>query len=241
MESIRDNYLRIIGRIEEVCLRSGRNPKEVQLVVVTKHQPVEKILQVWQAGARQFGENYPEETDQKVKWIDGNISPEWHMIGHIQSRKVKYLVEHFSYIHSIDRLEIAEKLNQACKAAGKKLPILIEVNISSETSKFGYAVQEESQLEKLIYDIEQMKALSHLQLSGLMTMPPLVNPNEMNRLIFRRCKELLMQLQKKTDLPTFKYLSMGTSQDFEIAIEEGATHIRIGEAIMGKRNLNLNH
>lgn len=235
---IRDNYLRILERINNASMRSDRNVEDVKLIVVTKHQPVEKILKICENGVELLGENYPEETDKKIIELAGRISPTWHMIGHIQSRKIKYLVRNFKMVHSIDRFEVAEKLNNACLQADMVMPVLLEVNLTGEESKFGYSVAHEKLCPAFYQEIEKIKTLGQLQLQGLMTMPPLINKPDENRKIFTKLHSLLEDIGKVIDVPEFKYLSMGTSQDFEIAIEEGATHIRIGEAIMGKRSSN---
>ena len=235
---IQDNYLRVLDRMNDACNRTGRKPEDVQLIVVTKHQPVEKIIKICESGAENLGENYPEETETKIIELAGRVKPVWHMIGHIQSRKIKYLVRYFKFIHSIDRFEVAEKLNNSCREVNLFMPILLEVNLTGEESKFGYNLMQKEKLEEFTREIEKVRLLDHLHLQGLMTMPPLINKPEENRIIFQRLYSLYESIKKDTDLQDFSCLSMGTSQDFEIAIEEGATYIRIGEAIMGKRNLN---
>ena len=157
------------------------------------------------------------------------------MIGHVQSRKIKFIIQHFSFVHTIDRISLAQKLNQNCETENKFLPVLIELNLSGEETKQGYQFSNKVNVDLLINEIEDMKSLRHLELCGLMTMPPLVSEKGDNRAIFEKCKYLLEEINDKCDLPGFTQLSMGTSQDYEIAIEEGATFIRIGEAIMGAR------
>lgn len=233
---ISENYFRINQRIQAACEKFDRQPEDVHLVVVTKLQPIEKIIKVCEIGAKLLGENYPEETAKKVTELTGLVNPEWHMIGHIQSRKIKYLVKHFSFIHSIDRIEIAEKLNRACLEQNRLMPILLEINLTGEESKSGFRVTTVNEAEVFIEGVKKILELEHLLLQGLMTMPPLVNQPEANRSVFRNLKILSDHVQNKTSLDRLPYLSMGTSQDFEIAIQEGATHIRIGEAIMGKRS-----
>lgn len=238
LSNIQDNYSRIVERIINACTHSGRNDEDVELVVVTKHQPVKKIIKICESGAKFLGENYPEETDKKIIQLAGRVSPTWHMIGHIQSRKIKYIVRHFKMVHSVDRFDIADKLNNACLLAGIKMPVLLEVNLTGEESKFGFNVSHENNLISFFQEIEKIKSLSQIQLQGLMTMPPLTNKPEENRKIFENLRVLLQKINMVTELPGFNFLSMGTSQDFEIAIEEGSTHVRIGEAIMGKRSTN---
>ena len=158
------------------------------------------------------------------------------MIGHIQSRKIKFLVRYFKFVHSIDRFEVAEKLNHSCQEVLEVMPVLLEVNLTGEESKFGYNLAQKENLEVFSQEIEKVRSLKNLHVKGLMTMPPLINKPEENRIIFKRMHMLCENIRKSYDMEDFSFLSMGTSQDFEIAIEEGATHIRIGEAIMGKRN-----
>lgn len=235
MEKISDRYLEIRERMIDACRKSGRNPDDAQLIVVTKKQPIEKIIQVIEAGAKILGENYPEEVVEKIHCLPEEMTPQWHMIGHIQSRKIKYIVQHFSFVHTIDRISVAQKLNQNCEVENKVMPVLIELNLSGEESKQGYQVTNKGNVDSLINDIEEMKSLRHLDLCGLMTMPPLVTEKNDNRAIFERCRNLLDEIKNRCNLHGFTQLSMGTSQDYEIAIEEGATFIRVGEAIMGAR------
>ena len=235
MDQIYKNYEDILHRINLACERACRKAEQVNLIVVTKHQPVDRMIRVWEAGARCFGENYPEEATLKIRELNGLIQPEWHMIGHIQSRKIKYLVEHFSWIHSIDRFDIAVKLNQAFESVHKKISVLIEINVSSETTKFGYSIDNEEEINFLLNEIERMKELNALELRGLMIMPPLTSNAETNRIHFQTARQLQERISSALNLPRFDQISMGTSSDFEVAIEEGATFVRIGEAILGKR------
>lgn len=235
METIRDRYLKVNEIIREKCIKSSRNADEVKLIVVTKKQPVEKIIQVIEAGAETLGENYPEEIVTKRLQLPSDLNPRWHMIGHIQSRKIKYIVQYFDFVHAIDRISVAQKLSQTCAAFNVIMPVLLEVNLSGEDSKQGYPVVNQEDRDRLIYEIETMKSLNTLELRGLMTMPPLVNDKLKNRKIFNNCRILLEDIQHNCALPQFNQLSMGTSQDYETAIEEGATYIRIGEAIIGTR------
>ncbi|MBP8996834.1 MAG: YggS family pyridoxal phosphate-dependent enzyme [Anaerolineaceae bacterium] len=236
MDQILENYAEILHRVNLACERSSRKAEEVGIIVVTKHQPVDRMLRVWEAGARCFGENYPEETALKIQQLPERIQPEWHMIGHIQSRKIKYLVEHFSWVHSIDRLEIALKLNQAFGSVQKRISALIEINISSESTKFGYSVNNEEEISVLLEDIERMKSLNALEFRGIMIMPPLTSNAETNRVHFQTARQMQERISRSLNMPRFDQISMGTSSDFEVAIEEGATFVRIGEAILGKRN-----
>lgn len=236
MDTIKDRFLRISDSVRNTCIKSGRGADEVSLIVVTKKQPVERIVQVIEAGATLLGENYPEEADEKIVRLPHELKPQWHMIGHIQSRKIKYLVRHFSFIHSIDRMSIALKLNQACTIENKVMPVLLEVNLTGEESKQGFLALSAAQTNDLSRIVEDLISLKALKLSGLMTMPPFVNKPEENRAIFARSKVLFDHFANIYGAGYFNQLSMGTSQDYTVALEEGATMVRVGEAIMGKRS-----
>lgn len=236
MATIAENYLLVQERIAAACARSGRSSDSVTLVVVTKTQPVEKLIQVLTAGGKDLGENYPEETDAKIQGLNWTDPIKWHMIGHIQSRKIKYIVKYFGYVHSIDRMEIAEKLSTACMSASIRLPVLLEINIAGEESKFGFVADNSGSNAHLIDQISGLVTLPGIELRGIMCMPPLAEKPGINRQYFIRCRDLLFDLSQQLNLPGFNQLSMGTSTDFEVAIEEGSNFVRIGEAIMGLRN-----
>ena len=235
MDLIKDRYTRIQENIQNSCVSAGRPQNAVKLIVVIKKQPIERIIQVVNAGAEFLGENYPEDIFDKITLLPDGIKPKWHMIGHIQSRKIKILVQSFSYIQSIDRISVARKLNQACTEANITLPILLQVNLSGEESKQGFSVHEKRGIGVLSEVFDDLLELQALSLCGLMTMPPLVNKPEDNQPIFARCRNLLEEINGSYQLAQFDQLSMGTSQDYSAAIEEGATMVRVGEAIMGKR------
>jgi len=232
-DEIRNNFLAVMERISNCVSKAGRNPSTSHLIVVTKGQPAEKINQVISAGATNLGENYPEETMEKIPLINSQV--EWHMIGHLQSRKIKFIVDQFSMIHSIDRDEIAQKLDAQLALANKVIPALFEVNLSGETSKSGYAAWDDTSWEGLCEHFKGLMKLKHLQFRGLMTMPPYTNNPEESRNVFQKCQKLMELIQQQTGNSDFIELSMGTSLDYEVAIQEGASFVRIGEAIMGKR------
>ncbi|MHC1741006.1 MAG: YggS family pyridoxal phosphate-dependent enzyme [Anaerolineaceae bacterium] len=234
---IKDNLKEVLEKINIAATNSGRSTNSVQLVVVTKKQSVQNIFEVIAAGANVLGENYPEETHSKAnELIDLNQNYVWHMIGHLQSRKIKYILEHFSMIHSIDGGEIARELGSELAEVGTTLPALFEVNISGEESKHGFASWEEKNWPELVDQFLQIQAASPaLTFKGLMTMPPFSENGEDSRPYFVRCRKLLEFYQKRSGDNSFCQLSMGTSLDYEVAITEGATCVRIGEAIMGKR------
>lgn len=235
MDQIRANLERITEEIYRAAVKAGRSPSEVRLLVVSKAQPVEKIAAAYQAGARLFGENYPEETLAKIELGAELPGIEWHMIGHLQSRKAKIIAQHFSMLHSLDSFGLAEKLERLLAEQEKVLPVLLEVNVSGEESKFGLPAWHEDRWSELLPEIERVRALPHLNLCGLMTMPPLFDDPVGVRPFFQRAHRLLDWLAEQIPDGCWKELSMGTSGDFPVAVEEGATYVRIGTAIMGPR------
>lgn len=234
MTSIAERYGQVVETINRACSDANREPADVKLVVVTKKQPAQQIIEAYVAGARLFGENYPEETENKIDELKDQIDPEWHMIGHIQSRKTKLVARHFSCVHSVDRLEIAQRLDSECHSIGRVMPVFLEVNISGEESKFGFQARNPAQVDDFLCVCETIRSCSNLELIGLMTMPPILNRDD-NRKVFEKCRILLTMIQARVGISSMTELSMGTSYDFKEAIKEGATHIRIGEAIMGER------
>jgi len=236
--TICENYTAINKSIADIAKKAGRNSSEIKLVTVTKYKTSDEINQVISAGAKLLGENYPEETNKKIKEIGTKANEiEWHMIGHLQSRKIKFILEHFSMIHSIDSFEIARELNKKLIMANKVLPALFEVNVSGEETKHGFPAANPDSWAQLIDQwILMMRETRNIKFVGLMTMPPYAQKAEDSRKYFIKCRELREYYIKRTGNNSFNELSMGTSIDYPVAIEEGATFIRIGEAIMGKRS-----
>jgi len=234
---IQNRFVEVSARIAGVAVGAGRDPASVQLVTVTKGQSALKIGEAIHAGATILGENYPEETHRKIiEMGESGTQPVWHMIGHLQSRKIKFIVDHFAMIHSIDTPEIALELAAKLQAAGRQMPALFEVNVSGEESKHGFAAWDESLWPALVDRfIALQNETSSLHFMGLMTMPPYADVPETSRPYFARCRKLLEFYQQRTGPGSFAQLSMGTSLDYEVAIAEGATFVRIGEAIMGPR------
>ena len=223
-------------RIEKAARKAGRDPKEVNLVAVSKTVEVDRIKEAIEAGVAILGENYVQEAQKKIEEIGklaaaeplgkgGSVS--WHFIGHLQSNKAKYAVRLFNMIHSVDSIPLAEELNRRVEQAGQMLKVMIEVNLSKEATKFG---TDEEQLLNLARRIRDSK---HLSLEGLMTMPPYFDTPEMSRPYFVALRELKEKMVRE-GIP-LKELSMGMSNDFEVAIEEGATFVRVGTAIFGPR------
>ena len=233
---IRDNFVRVNQSIAAAIQRSRRSAADVKLVVVTKAQPFEKIRSVIDAGACYLGENYPEETVEKKANLANDAQIQWHMIGHLQSRKIPLVVSDFNAVHSIDSLELAIKLSRKVVDAGKIMPVMVEINTSGEASKYGFPGYQEPGWHELLDPIKSIADLPGIRLCGLMTMPPYFDDIEQSRPYFSALRKLRDFLQKELgENIQLKELSMGTSSDFEIAIEEGATYIRVGKAIMGER------
>ncbi len=225
MAEIKENLHAVMDRIGKAALRSGRDPDEIKLVAVTKTVGVDRIREAIDAGASILGENYVQEAGDKIEEIGRPVR--WHFIGHLQTNKAKYAVRLFEMIHSLESIDLAEELNSRAERVKSSIRVLIEVNLSGEESKFGI---EESGVAGLAEKILRLKRLS---LEGLMTMPPYFDDPEMSRPYYTALREMKERLVKG-GVP-LKELSMGMSNDFEIAIEEGATYVRIGTAIFGPR------
>lgn len=228
MTDIAANITAIRTRIAAACERSGRNPDEVRLIAVSKIKPAELIEEAFANGQKLFGESYVQEFRDKSPLVTSPV--EWHYIGGLQSNKVKYLRGQVEMIHSVDRLSLAEEISRQWQKIDTSCKILLQVNIGDESQKSGSAPQE---LEQLVRDIS---ALPKLQICGLMCLPPYCDTPEEVRPYFRHMKELATQLGT-LNLPNVSMaeLSMGMSGDFEVAVEEGATLVRVGTAIFGER------
>jgi len=236
MSTIKENLLRVTERIEKAARRVGRDPAEIKLVAVSKTVEAARIKEGIEAGISILGENYVQEAQKKIEEIGRPACTErfgegrpvaWHFIGHLQSNKAKYAVRLFDMIHSIDSLPLAKELNRRAEQAGQVMKVMVEVNLSGEFTKFG---TEEGSVFHLAKEILN---LSHLSLEGLMTMPPYFESPEMGRPYYIQLRSLKERMEKG-GVP-LKELSMGMSNDFEIAVEEGATYIRVGTAIFGAR------
>ena len=235
MSMIHERYFQTLERIEQATQAAGRQSGAVRLIVVTKTHPLEHVLAALEAGARDLGENYAEEGAAKIAAIGPVTGLRWHMIGHVQSRKANLVAAHFNVAHTIDSLKLATRLDRFAADAGARLPVLLEVNLSGEESKFGYAAQDSARWDALRPEFEQIAALPNLEIRGLMTMPPYADHPEASRPFFRQMRSLQDFLVKKLSLVSWRELSMGTSLDFAIAVEEGATLVRVGTAILGAR------
>lgn len=235
VEQIAKNIQAISHRITAAAITGGHDPQKVRLVVVTKAQPVEVVEAALQAGATLCGENYPEESQAKILQLKARYPAEWHMIGHLQSRKAAIIAEHFDFYQSLDRVEIAQKLNQQLSERGRRLPVLLEFNTGGEESKSGWDAAQDENWESLLDTVRKIAKLPNLEIRGLMTMPPLVDAPEMARPYFARLRRLRDYFQTEIPELSLSELSMGTSSDFEIGVQEGATMVRIGTAILGPR------
>lgn len=235
MSHIASNYQQVRQRINEIALRAGRDPNEVSLVVVTKGHTITKIKEVIEAGAISLGENYLEEATHKIQALAAYHQVEWHMIGHVQSRKAKQVCEQFAWIHSVDRMKIAARLNTYAAELGRVLPVLLECNVSGEISKFGWNARNEADWQARLEDFAAVLRLENLKVSGLMTMAPYFEDAEMARPYFQILRRFQGFLQDRIPAGDWIELSMGMSGDYEVAIQEGATVVRIGTAIMGPR------
>ena len=225
---IKENLQEIEKNILKACEKAGRKREEVTLIAVSKTKPVSMVEEVYETGIRDFGENKVQEMCDKIEVLPKDIR--WHMIGHLQTNKVKYLMDKAYLIHSVDSLKLANEIEKQASKCNKTVDILIEVNIAGEESKFGLAKEE---VLALVCDIAK---LSHLRIKGLMTIAPYVEDPEDNRLYFRQINQLSVDINNQNiDNVSMDILSMGMSGDYSVAIEEGATMVRVGTSIFGER------
>ena len=230
--SIAENVAEIRERIETAARRAGRDPSAITLMAVSKTFPPDLIREAYAAGIRVFGENRVQEFAGKADALRELAGMEWHLIGHLQSNKAAKAAELFGAVDSLDSVRLAEKLNAAAEAAGKMLPVLIEINVGGEEAKSGVAPDTE-ELERILIGATHWK---HLAIRGLMTVPPYTDDPEGVRPFFRELHGIRDRIAAR-DLPavSMDVLSMGMSHDFEVAIEEGSTCVRVGTAIFGER------
>lgn len=229
MSNIISNIDEVLGNINIAATKVGRDPKEIKLIAVTKTKPVEDIQQALGHGVIDAGENKVQEIRDKYEVFGDKIN--WHMIGHLQTNKVKYIVDKVTLIHSVDSMKLAEKIDAEANKKGIIMDVLVQVNVAKEDSKFGIYVEE------VIDFISEVSKLSNIRVKGLMTIAPYVDNPEENRPIFRKIKEIVIDIKSKNiDNVTMDIISMGMTNDYMIAIEEGSTMVRVGTAIFGKRN-----
>ena len=225
---IKQNIDEIKERIQQTCEKCGRSASEVTLIVVSKTKPFSMIEEAYEAGMREFGENKPQELRDKAKQC--NIPIHWHMIGTLQTNKIKYVVGTACCIHSVDSLNLASAIEKEARKQETKMDILLEVNIAKEPSKHGFLEEE------VLPAVIEISKMPHLCVRGLMTVAPYTENAEENRIYFRKMKQLLIDISSKNiDNVTMDVLSMGMSSDYEVAIEEGSTMVRIGTKIFGER------
>ncbi len=233
--TIATRYRAVQDSLTQAALRAGRNPADVKLLTVTKLHPLPVLQAALQAGIRDFGENYPEEAASKMQALASYPDLRWHMIGHIQSRKADLVTPAFHLVHSLDSLKLAQRLQRYAQQAGQPLPVLLECNVSGEASKYGFPAHTEEERQAFFAQVQEIIALPHLQVRGLMTMPPLDADPEQARPYFIRLRQLRDALSQRFPAQAWEELSMGTSADFQAAVEEGATLVRVGTAILGAR------
>ncbi len=228
---LQDNLKEIENRVQAACERAGRSRDEVTLIAVSKTKPIEDLTEIYNAGVRDFGENKVQELTDKIEKMPNDIK--WHMIGHLQRNKVKYIIDKVELIHSVDSFRLAEEINIQAKKKGIVVPILVEVNIAEEESKFGVSKEDAMEL------VKQIATLDGLTVKGLMSIAPYVVDSEENRPYFHKIKDLSVDISNENiDNVSMDILSMGMTGDFEVAIEEGATMVRVGTGIFGERNYN---
>lgn len=229
---IEKNLKKVQDKIKAACKRSGRSPEEVTLIAVSKTKPCSMLQEAYQCGIREFGENKVQEMTEKYDILPDDIH--WHMIGHLQRNKVKYIVDKAKLIHSVDSLRLAETIEQEAAKKNIIAHILIEVNVADEDSKFGLKTEE------VLAFVEQVALMPHIRIEGLMTIAPYVENPEENRAVFACLRKLSVDIAKKNiDNVNVDILSMGMTNDYEVAIEEGATMVRIGTGIFGERDYGL--
>ena len=226
---LRENFRQVEENIRRACGRAGRDPGDVTLIAVSKTKPVELLREAYDLGTRVFGENKVQEIVEKYEALPKDIH--WHMIGHLQRNKVKYIIDKVDLIHSVDSVRLAETIEKEAAKHDLTANILLEVNVAEEESKFGLKVDEVEQV------VDEIAKFSHIKVCGLMTIAPFVENPEENRLYFRRLRNLSVDIgAKKVDNVTMSILSMGMTNDYEVAVEEGATMVRVGTGLFGARN-----
>lgn len=222
MTTIATLHERVLERIRAACQRAGRPEDSVLLVAVSKYRPLEQTMQLYRAGQRHLGESRVQEAREKIPEMPPDIV--WHLIGRLQTNKAKYLPGLVEWVHSVDRLSVAEALEKAYAKEGKSIRVLLQINAGGEEQKAGVEPEEAEEF------VRQCAALPHLDVQGLMTMAPFVEDPEQTRPVFRRMRELAEELRASTGL-ALPHLSMGMTNDFEVAVEEGATMVRVGTAL----------
>ena len=229
---LRENFRQVEENIRRACGRAGRDPGDVTLIAVSKTKPVELLREAYDLGTRVFGENKVQEIVEKYEALPKDIH--WHMIGHLQRNKVKYIIDKVDLIHSVDSVRLAETIEKEAAKHDLTATILLDVNVAEEESKFGLKVDEVEQV------VDEIAKFSHIKVCGLMTIAPFVENPEENRPYFRRLRNLSVDIGgKNVDNVTMSILSMGMTNDYEVAVEEGATMVRVGTGLFGARDYAL--
>ncbi|MBQ1171258.1 MAG: YggS family pyridoxal phosphate-dependent enzyme [Lachnospiraceae bacterium] len=227
-----NNYDVVLNNIEKACKKAGRASEDVTLIAVSKTKPVTMLQEIYDHGCRDFGENKVQELVDKYEVLPKDIK--WHMIGHLQRNKVKYIVDKVSLIHSVDSLRLAEEISKEALKKNVEVNILVEVNVANEETKFGTTSQEAIEL------VDAISKLPGIHIKGLMTIAPYVEDSEQNRQYFAQLKQLSVDIiTKNIDNISMDILSMGMSGDYEVAVEEGATYVRVGTGIFGERDYSI--
>ncbi len=226
-----EQYLQIKDKVEAALRSANRAEDACTLIAVSKTKPVEMLMEVYEAGCRHFGENKVQELMDKYDKMPSDVK--WHMIGHLQTNKVKYIVDKVEMIHSVDTVKLAEFISKEAVKKNVVVPVLLEVNLAEEESKFGFLESE------VLLAVEKISKLPGVKLSGLMTVPPFVEDGEENRIYFKKLTQISVDiLSKNMDNVCMDILSMGMTSDYEVAVSEGATFVRVGSAIFGNRIYN---
>ena len=229
---LKENYANVLKNVHNACERAGRKTDDVTLIAVSKTKPVEMLQEIYDCGCRDFGENKVQEIMDKYEKLPNDIR--WHMIGHLQTNKVKYIVDKVYMIHSVDSIKLAKEISKEAVKKNVTVKVLLEVNVAKEETKFGLLTEEVLDFYKEVIDLPGLKVC------GLMTIAPYVENSEENRQHFVNLKQLMVDLEsEKTDNISVGELSMGMTGDYEVAIEEGATYVRVGTGIFGERNYNI--
>ena len=227
-----NNYDVVMNNIERACKKAGRTPEDVTLIAVSKTKPITMLQEIYDHGCRNFGENKVQELLDKYEVLPKDIK--WHMIGHLQRNKVKYIVDKVSLIHSVDSLRLAEEISKEALKKNVEVNILVEVNVANEETKFGTTSQEAIEL------VDAISKLPGIHIKGLMSIAPYVEDSEQNRQYFAQLKQLSVDIiTKNIDNVSMDILSMGMSGDYEVAVEEGATYVRVGTGIFGERDYSI--
>ncbi len=227
-EMISENLKQVHQNIQSACLRGGRSPADITLIAVSKTKPLEELFEAYGCGERNFGENKVQEILQKAPQMPEDTC--FHMIGHLQRNKVRQVLPHVKMIHSVDSVRLAREIEQEAERLGKTVDILLEVNVAGEESKFGFS------LEDTMDGVLQISRFPHIRICGLMTIAPFVENPELNRPVFQKLFQLYVDIKHKNiDNVNMSVLSMGMTGDYQVAVEEGATMIRVGTGIFGVR------